>query len=176
MVGASGFTDPASTKGWGVVDFDWSNAKVSAGGAIFIIIYIMTVPSLSAGGFVDPPSLSQGLARVWLILIGRTRSRTKPASFFCAPLGHGNQGASIPCCQPLGNSAARYRACHWAILARSPSSLELRDMFFPFAHSPSSSYLSRGLCAAMSGSEREVVRVPRSLCWPGNLGQEQTDE
>jgi hypothetical protein len=23
----SGFTDPASTKGWGVVDFDWSNAK-----------------------------------------------------------------------------------------------------------------------------------------------------
>lgn len=24
---SSGFTDPASTKGWGVVDFDWSNAK-----------------------------------------------------------------------------------------------------------------------------------------------------
>lgn len=23
----TGFTDPASTRGWGVVDFDWSNAK-----------------------------------------------------------------------------------------------------------------------------------------------------
>ena len=23
----TGFTDPASTAGWGVVDFDWSNAK-----------------------------------------------------------------------------------------------------------------------------------------------------
>jgi hypothetical protein len=24
----SGYTDPQSTKGWGIVDFDWSNAKV----------------------------------------------------------------------------------------------------------------------------------------------------
>jgi hypothetical protein len=23
----TGFTDPETTKGWGVVDFDWSNAK-----------------------------------------------------------------------------------------------------------------------------------------------------
>jgi hypothetical protein len=23
----SGFTDPAATKGWAVIDFDWSNAK-----------------------------------------------------------------------------------------------------------------------------------------------------
>jgi hypothetical protein len=23
----TGFTDPASTKGWGIIDFDWSNSK-----------------------------------------------------------------------------------------------------------------------------------------------------